>query len=260
MMAATGIELYFRQFGEPQAPPLLLLHGLFGSSANWVGIARRLLADYHLIVPDLRNHGRSPHAQDMDYPAMAADILGLLERLEIPAAHIVGHSMGGKVAMWLALTRPDRINRLVVADVAPVDYPHRFDAIFSGLQAIDLTQLTDRRAADRQLAVSVESRQVREYLLQNLVKQSHGWAWRLNLPVLHRQIATLANFPALGGRSFPGDALFIYGGNSDYVRADYFPAIRSGFPFARLRAVAGAGHWVYADQPEAFLQAIRAFL
>jgi pimeloyl-ACP methyl ester carboxylesterase len=259
-MSNRPVELHFRQFGDPAATPLLLLHGLFGSSVNWLGIARQLQERYRLILPDLRNHGRSPHTPRMDYPAMAEDILELLVRLEIAVAHIVGHSMGGKVAMWLALTRPERLGRLVVADVAPVDYSHRFEAIFAGLQSIDLEHLTDRQAADRQLAGHVESDQVRAYLLQNLVKHASGWAWRLNLPVLERTIDTLAGFPALQARSFPGDALFVYGGNSNYVQPEHFAAIRAGFPFSRLRALAGAGHWVYADQPDGFLKSLDAFL
>jgi pimeloyl-ACP methyl ester carboxylesterase len=259
-MNGPPIELHVRQFGAPAATPLLLLHGLFGSSANWLGIVRRLQESYRLIVPDLRNHGRSPHSRHMDYPVMAKDVLRLMERLELPPCHLVGHSMGGKVAMWLALTQPDRVGRLVVADVAPVNYAHRFEAIFDGLQAIDLAQLPDRQTANRQLANSVGNRQVRGYLLQNLVKRDDGWAWRLNLPVLEREIATLAGFPGLDGRSFPGDVLFIYGGNSAYVQAEHFPAIRAAFPFARLRALAGAGHWIYADQPEGFVRVLEAFL
>jgi pimeloyl-ACP methyl ester carboxylesterase len=256
----SPVELHYRQFGNPNATPLLLLHGLFGSSVNWLGITRKWHHDYRLIVPDLRNHGRSPQAERMDYTAMAMDVQKLLQQLEIPAAHVIGHSMGGKVAMWLALTEPEKVNRLVVVDVAPVAYPHRFESIFQGLQAIDLARLANRQAADRQLADYVENPQIRGYLLQNLVKQSGGWAWRLNLPVLHREIATLAGFPTPGGRRFPGPALFIYGGNSAYVQADYFTAIQSCFAFARLRAVAGAGHWVFADQPAAFIQAVNTFL
>jgi pimeloyl-ACP methyl ester carboxylesterase len=255
-----SVDLHFQQFGDPAATPLLLLHGLFGSSVNWLGIARRLQDRYRLILPDLRNHGRSPHAHRMDYPAMAEDILELLRRLEIPAAHILGHSMGGKVAMWLALTQPEKVDRLVVADVAPVEYSHRFETIFTGLRSIDLDHLSDRQAADRQLAGYVESSQVRGYLLQNLVKQSTGWAWRLNLPVLEREIYTLAGFPESDGKSFPGDVLFIYGGNSTYVLPEYFSTIRTGFPFSRLRALAGAGHWVYADQPDGFIMTLDAFL
>ena len=149
-MNNPSIDLHFRQFGQSSTTPLFLLHGLFGSSVNWLGITRRLQDGHRLILPDLRNHGRSPHTRQMDYPAMARDILELMTRLEIPVAHIIGHSMGGKVAMWLALTQPDRIGRLVVADVAPVEYAHRFEAIFDGLQAIDLAALANRQAADRQ--------------------------------------------------------------------------------------------------------------
>ncbi|MEN8166403.1 MAG: alpha/beta fold hydrolase [Pseudomonadota bacterium] len=255
-----AVDLYYREFGEPQAPPLVLLHGLFGSSANWVGIARRLESAYRLIVPDLRNHGRSPHAESMSYPSMAADILRMLDRLDSQGADFIGHSMGGKLAMWLALTRPERVNKLLVADITPVDYPHRFEKIFTGLRAIDLKQLSDRQEADSLLSQVIESAGVRQYLLQNLLKESDGWAWRFNLPVLQREIESLAGFPDSKGLSFPGDVLFVYGGRSDYVKPAYLPAIRETFPLARMRMLAGAGHWVYADQPEQFTQAVTTFL
>jgi esterase len=128
------------------------------------------------------------------------------------------------------------------------------------LQAVDLDHLSGRQAAEQQLAKYLDSAQVRHYLLQNLVKSPSGWMWRLNLPVLQSSIDALVGFAVPAGASFPGDALFIYGGNSDYVQAAYMPAIRANFPFARLRAMAGAGHWVYADQPAAFVQAVESFL
>jgi esterase len=253
-------ELYYREFGDPQATPLILLHGLFGSSANWLGIARRLKSAFHLIVPDLRNHGRSPHVDSMSYPSMVADVQRMLDRLAIQSANIIGHSMGGKLAMWLALTQPDRVMKLLVADVAPVNYLHRFEAIFAGLRAIDIKQLPDRQSADRLLSQAIESAEVRQYLLQNLVKESDGWTWRFNLPVLQREIESLAGFPESKQLSFPGDVLFVYGGRSDYVKPEYLPAIRELFPFARMRMLAGAGHWVYAEQPEPFTQAVTTFL
>lgn len=259
-MINQAVELHYRESGDPKATPVLLLHGLFGSSANWMGVAHRLESDYRIIIPDLRNHGRSPHAEPMNYESMALDMLRLMHRLDIPHAHLIGHSMGGKVAMWLALHHPESIEKLVVADIAPVNYGHRFEAIISGLQGVALTQLSGREDADRQLSPWVGSLGVRQYLLQNLVKLPTGWSWRFNLAGLCRAMDTLAGFPTQATRPFPGDVLFVYGGNSDYVQVDSQPAIRACFPYARLRMLAGSGHWVYAEQPEAFVQAVSAFL
>ena len=194
-MNESTIDLHYREAGNPRAKPLILLHGLFGSSANWMGIARRLESDWHVIIPDLRNHGRSPHVTSMSYPQMAADLIALLDRMEISTAHMLGHSMGGKLAMTLALTKGDRVEKLVVADVAPVSYAHRFDNIFDGLFAIDLDRLDSREEADQVLSASVKSVQIRQYLLQNLTKQSTGWSWRFNLKELSREIKSIASAP-----------------------------------------------------------------
>ena len=259
-MSIGAIDLYYRELGDSAAEPLILLHGLFGSSANWMGIARRLESDWRIIIPDLRNHGRSAHAASMSYQQMAGDLVALMDRLEMSCAHLIGHSMGGKLAMTLALNQGDRVDKLVVADVAPVSYTHSFDSILNGLQSLRLDLLTSRQQADQLLADSVDSHATRQYLLQNLLKQSAAWVWRFNLPVLASEITTIAGFPDQSGNSFPGDVLFIYGGNSSYVKAEYQPAIREAFPFARLRMLAGAGHWVYAEQPEQFTQAVTNFL
>ncbi len=259
-MSPESLELAYRELGDPQRPPLLLVHGLFGSSGNWTGVAKRLQADYRLILPDLRNHGRSPHHQSMDYPAMAADLSALLDRLEIESASLVGHSMGGKAAMWLALTQPERVERLVTADIAPVSYPSRFNAIFRGLCELPLTELEQRETADRLLAAQIPERSVRQYLLQNLVKRPEGWQWRFNLPVLEGAIDTLSGFPAVEAMSYAGEVLVLYGERSDYVLPEYGDRIRSLFPLARLRMLAQAGHWIYAEQPEAFSRAVRAFV
>ena len=259
-MSNSARELYYREAGNPEAKPLILLHGLFGSSANWMGITRRLAPHWHIIIPDLRNHGRSPHADTMSYPSMVDDVINLMDRLEISTASMIGHSMGGKLAMTLALNHGERVDKLVVADVAPVNYEHRFDAIFNGLQAIELSKLSDRQEADQILAEHFDNQELRQYLLQNLVKQSEGWSWRFNLAGLKKEIETITGVPDMAGNSFPGEVLFIYGGNSSYVKEEYLPVIRTLFPFARLRMLAGAGHWVYAEQPEQFSQAVTTFL
>jgi len=258
-----SLPLSLRRYGEDAAGrlPVLLIHGLFGAAANWHGIARRLAAERPVLVPDLRNHGESPWGVPMDYPAMVADLLALLDAEGIDRAHLVGHSLGGKVAMWLTLTEPGRVGSLVVADIAPVTYGRRFDGLIAALSALPLAELRDRRDADRRLAASIPNAALRGYLLQNLVQDSGGqWRWRLNLPVLADSLDAILGFPDAAGLQFPGPTLFLYGGRSDYLSGEALPRIRSLFPLARLRSIPNAGHWVYSDQPEAFSVAVAGFL
>ncbi len=257
------LRLNCREYGgEHQVEvPVVLIHGLFGASANWHGIARRLAEDRRVLVPDLRNHGDSPWSEPMDYPSMAADLAGLLADRSIDRAHLVGHSMGGKVAMWLALAAPGRVGSLVVVDMAPVRYPRRFESLIEAIAGLPLGAITDRRDADRRLASTIPTSAVRGYLLQNLVHgEGGGWRWRINLPLLAASMETILDFPDAGGRQFPGPALFLHGSRSDYVTGEGLPRIRTLFPLARLRSIPNAGHWVYADQPEAFTAAVAGFL
>lgn len=256
------MQLYYQDYGEhqPARPPLVLLHGLFGSRANWHGLARRLGVAHRVLVPDLRNHGRSPHGEPMSYPAMAGDLLELLDRLECPRALLVGHSMGAKVAMWLALTQSARVARLVAVDMAPVSYPNRLTAIPEALASLDLERLTSRDEAEAWLAPRLRNPRLRQYLLQNLVYLDGRWQWRVNLPLLGRELAELVAFPPLPPAAcYSGPSLFIYGEASDYVTG-HQAAIRRLFPKARLCPIAGAGHWVYAEQPDAFLDGLSPFL
>jgi esterase len=255
------MELHFREYGDPAAPPVLLLHGLLGSSANWGVVARRLASDYRVVTPDLRNHGRSPHDARMTYPAMAADLLALLDSLGLDSAVLVGHSMGGKAAMWCALEAGDRVSGLVPVDIAPVAYPHRFDTLLRALGAVDLGALAHRRDADEVLARYLPDAALRGYLLQNLVRHQGAWRWRINLAGIRRSIDTLLGFPPAGeDHPYPGPVLLLYGAESDYVSPEVEPRVRGLFPYARLRGVPGAGHWVYAERPDAFLQALQGFL
>jgi esterase len=253
---------FVREYGDPGAgtTPLILLHGLFGSSTNWHSIARRLADSHHVLVPDLRNHGRSPRSNRMTYEAMAQDLAALMDDHGITRSALVGHSMGGKAAMWMALTRPERVDALVVTDIAPVTYGHGFDDVVAALEALDLAGLRDRRDADARLASELEESGLRGYLLQNLVKEESTWRWRINLPALKASMPEILGFPDTGRRQYPGPVLFVYGSESDYLTARHLPAIRELFPHARLRLVPGAGHWVYADQPETFLGALQGFL
>ncbi|MEW8411667.1 MAG: alpha/beta fold hydrolase [Candidatus Thiodiazotropha sp.] len=259
-MSDKGVALYFRQFGNPEAPKLCLLHGLFGSANNWMGVVKYLQDGFHIIVPDLRNHGRSPHHKEMDYGVMADDLLLLFEHLESSSVYLVGHSMGGKVAMWLALQRPDWVEKLVVADIAPVTYAHRFDNIFQALAGLPIDEISNREEADRRLAERVSERDVRQYLLQNLLKQADGWRWRFNLEGLRGAISDLVGFPQAGSEIFAGETLFVHGEKSDYVTDAYRERIAQLFPHYRLRTLHGAGHWLYAEQPRLFAQVVRNFI
>lgn len=261
----TALDLHLRESGASNSErlPLVLVHGLFGTGSNWQGIARRLAEDRLVLVPDLRNHGQSPWDDRMDYPAMAGDLLRLLDRRGIPRAHLAGHSMGGKTVMYLALESPDRVGSLVVADIAPVSYPSRHGELIESLLRLPLGDIRDRRDADTLLERDVPSAAVRGYLLQNLARdpeRGNAWRWRMNLQALERSIGDILAFPTPRDGSFPGPTLFVYGGRSGYVTGEGLPRIRELFPMARLRSIPQAGHWVYADQPDAFASAVASFL
>ena len=259
----AALRLRLRRYGDDGAhgsgTPLLLLHGLFGSAANWHGIARRLGEERPVLVPDLRNHGDSPHAPRMDYPAMAEDLAATLDAENAGRIVVVGHSMGGKLAMWLALCCPERLAGLAVVDIAPRRYPDGFDPLIDALIALPLGAIRDRRDADRRLAQQIPSAAVRGYLLQNLRRAPDGWQWRIDLAAIAAAMPALLDFPDPDGSQFTGPTLFIYGTASPYIDAAALPAIRARFPLARLRAIPNAGHWVYADSPDAFTAALQAF-
>jgi len=253
-------RLHHRETGEGTRP-LVLLHGLFGSSANWMGVARALAPDWRIIVPDLRNHGRSFHDPDVSYAALGGDVRALLDALGVERAVLVGHSMGAKTAMWLALTATDRVERLVVVDSAPVGSASGVAGLLRGLADVDLAVLPDRAAVGAALAEAAPDPRVRDYLLQNLVRQKGGWRWRMNVPALLAGIDTIRGWPEPPADArYLGPTLFLHGGESGYVQPAHEPVIRALFPYARFRSVPGAGHWVYADRPAEFIAALRAFL
>lgn len=255
------LTLHTRVHGEPGRPPVVLLHGLFGSSANWGTVARRLAERHHVLVPDLRNHGQSPHDPDCPYPAQADDVLGLLDRHGLTRVTLVGHSMGGKVAMHLALTRPERVGALAVVDISPVRYTHDFAAALAGFRAVDLASIDSRADADRQMAALVDAPGVRAFFLQNLVKAADGWRWRVDLDAIDAAQAQITDFPDPGADvAYAGTTAFIHGTRSDYVSAADLPTIRRLFPAATLCPVDGAGHWVFADQPQGFMSCLEGFL
>jgi pimeloyl-ACP methyl ester carboxylesterase len=239
-------------------PPILIVHGLFGSARNWGAIAKRLALSRQVISVDMRNHAGSPWMPSNSYPDMAADLAGVI------AAHggqadVIGHSMGGKAAMVLALTAPERVRRLVVADIAPVAYGHTQAPLIAAMRGLDLTGLTTRSAADARLAATVQEAPVRAFLLQSLDLKSDPPGWRLNLDVLDAEMPRIIGWPDIKG-SFAGPVLFLTGAKSDYVRPEHHETIKGLFPQARFEVLENAGHWLHADNPRGFLNAVSAFL
>ncbi|MBW4935490.1 alpha/beta fold hydrolase [Marinobacter sp. F4206] len=259
------VELNHRITGE--GPPLILLHGLFGSLENLGGIARRLQGEWQIHALDQRNHGSSPHTDTMDYPAMAADVIAYMDRQGIGRASILGHSMGGKVAMQVALQAPERVEKLLVADIAPVSYKPRHDAVLDGLKSIDLTGVRSRQEADTLLADFVEMASTRQFLLKNLERvpkeeQTEGgpvFRWRLNVPVIDACYDNLARAPE-GTRPFEGPVLFIKGEESAYIQEKHRDEIQRLFPAAELRIIKGTGHWLHAEKADSFAALCRRFL
>lgn len=233
--------------------PLLIAHGLFGSARNWGVVAKRLSATRRVTAVDMRNHGASDWSDSHGYPDMASDLADIIaERTDI-----LGHSMGGKAAMALALTRPERLRRMVVADIAPVTYAHTQQSMIDAMRAVELDRVESRRDADAQLAERLDDAGVRAFLLQSLnVKERR---WRLNLDVLEHEMSRIVGFPELDG-VFEGPTLFLTGAKSTYVTNAHRSRIRVLFPKARFVRIPGAGHWLHADRPRAFEAAVTAFL
>jgi pimeloyl-ACP methyl ester carboxylesterase len=239
-------------------PPLLIAHGLFGSARNWSAIGKRLALHRQVIAVDMRNHGDSPRSPAHDYPSMAADLA------ETVAAHggradVLGHSMGGKAAMVLALTEPALVSRLIVADVAPVAYQHSQIEYVRAMQSVDLAAVARRSDADAALARSVPEPSLRAFFLQSLAIRPEGAAWKLNLDALGDQMPAIMDFPDLPGR-FDGPTLFLTGAGSSYVRPEHWPRIRALFPAAEHETIPDAGHWLHADAPGPFIEAVAGFL
>jgi pimeloyl-ACP methyl ester carboxylesterase len=253
-----AMTLHMTALGEGE--PLLVLHGLFGQGGNWMRIARRLAATRRVLLADLRNHGESPHDARMDYPAMADDIAALIAR-EGGAMDVIGHSMGGKAAMLLALTAPATLRRLVVVDIAPVTYPSLFRPYAEAMAALPLRPGLKRAEADEALRAAVPDAEVRAFLLQNLRFGEGAPAWRCNLPAITSGLDAIAGFPTLPEDArWGGEALFVAGERSGYIDARGRAAVLARFPAAAFAVVPGAGHWVHAEAPEGFLAAVMPFL
>jgi pimeloyl-ACP methyl ester carboxylesterase len=254
-------------------PHVVFVHGLFGQGKNWTTIAKGLADRHRVTLLDLPNHGHSPWTDRIDYLDMAEKLAAELGELGEPVT-LVGHSMGGKVAMQVALRHPELLRALVVVDVAPSDYPEAgartddpdeeatpFAGYIAAMRALDLDSLQTRDAADAALQTAVPSRMVRSFLLQSLVREGNGWRWRLNLAALARDLGHLRGFPAPPpGATFDGPVLWIAGANSTYILPEDRARMDELFPSTRLVKIKNAGHWVHSEQPEVFLETLRRFL
>lgn len=239
--------------------PIILIHGLFGDLDNLKSISRSLSDHYSVVNVDVRNHGQSPHCDTMSYADMAEDVIALADAEELSEFHLLGHSMGGKIAMEIALRYPRRVRSLIVADIAPVAYDARHNDIIDALLTIDTDALSSRQEADKLLADSIESKGVRQFLLKNLRKENERWFWRFNLAALQKNYKTLIGAPTKEGQ-YGGPVLFIRGELSDYVQESHREEIASRFPHARPVTIKQTGHWLHAEKSTEFNKAVADFL
>lgn len=256
------MQLYHRDLGGMGQPPLVILHGMLGSSRNWQTAGKELAGRFHVLALDLRNHGESPHAPGMTYEAMVADVLAWLDAQGLSRVTLLGHSMGGKVAMLLACRHPERIAALVVVDIAPKGYhwpAHRVE--FASLNAIDLAHLASRAAAEKTLEPHIADWSMRKFLLTNLERTRDGhWRWMINLPVLTAALPLLESNPLTLSDRFAGPALFIVGGKSRYVTTADHAVIREHFPAAQIETMSAAGHNPHIGTREAFIALVLSAL
>ncbi|RJL05683.1 alpha/beta fold hydrolase [Paracoccus aestuarii] len=254
------MKLHHIQTGPQDGLPILLVHGLYGQGRNLGAQARRLSQTRRVVTVDLRNHGDSPHDDRADYRALADDLGGLIDDLG-GRVDLVGHSMGGKAAMALALTRPQAVRRLVVMDIAPIAYAHDQTRYIDAMEALDTTAITRRSQADAALADAVPDAGTRAFLLQNLDLKADPPVWRLNLGALRAAMPAIVGWPDdLPQGTFDGPVMALRGARSDYVGPDGEAALRAVFPQARIVTLKDAGHWLHADAPEAVAETLAAFL
>jgi esterase len=265
-VTGTDLEDLFTTSLGTTGPRVVLLHGLFGQGRNWTTIARALADQARVLLVDLPNHGRSTWTETFSYPDMAARVAELLRRIGGGEAYaVVGHSMGGKVAMTLALAHPELVDRLAVVDVSPVPTSEisQFAGFIEGMRSLDLSTLSDRADADRQLAASVPDPTIRSFLLQNLRRdpgRDGRWRWQMNLELLGDQLDIMGSWTDPDADPYPGPVLWLAGERSGYVRRDHAPAMRTLFPRVQLVTIKNAGHWVHSEQPDVVVAVLRRFL
>lgn len=251
------MKLNYRKYGSGE--PVLILHGVFGASDNWQTVGKKLSENFAVYLVDLRNHGLSPHNNEMNYPVMARDLINLLNDENLDSAHFVGHSMGGKVAMALATSNPEKVKKLVVVDIAPKYYPPHHQTILDAFHDLDIKSIKSRKEADDLLKSKLEDFGVRQFILKNLGRdENNEFEWKLNYKAIESNIEELGK-GLEKGQTFEGPALFISGSKSDYIKKDDIPLVKDHFPKADFIDI-NAGHWVHAEKPEEVFKAVSKYL
>lgn len=252
------MKLNYKEFG--QGDPVIILHGLFGTSDNWQTLAKKLAEHYSVFLLDLRNHGRSFHDDEFNYKVMAEDLKDFMESHWIYSARIIGHSMGGKVAMQFALSHPDMVENLVVVDIANERYEGGHEVIFNALLNLDLENVASRKEADTFLKAQIKDSGVRQFLLKNLTRNKAGkYIWKMNLPVIYQNYQAILS-KIEGEDVFDGATLFVKGGLSKYITETNFESTKRFFPNAKLETIENVGHWVHASAPKELLKILENFL
>ncbi|MEO0796476.1 MAG: alpha/beta fold hydrolase [Verrucomicrobiota bacterium] len=253
----NSLKLTYRYFGGEGKPPLILIHGLLGSSRNWTSAGRLLAEHYEVFAVDLRNHGDSPHADSMSFDDLAADIVGFMDEHGLHGAHLLGHSLGGKTAMRVAVDNPARIESLVVVDIAPRLYPPYHQRDFDALNALPLRELTSRKDAEERLTESIPDWAQRQFLLTNLERQDDGsFQWIINLRALTDQRDAMRSNPLEADETFDGATTFILGGRSRFVLPEDWPTITQYFPKARIEVIDESGHNPHIEKRDQFLETL----
>jgi esterase len=253
------VLLNHQQYNAGKGVPLIVIHGLFGAADNWRSHILRWSEERHIVSLDLRNHGRSGHADDMSYHAMAADVVALMNSLNIKHAHILGHSMGGKVATQMALDHPRLVSSLILADIAPVPYGPRHGDVLAGLNAVDTSTLQSRKQGLEILAAYIDDIKVCQFLIKSLYRNTAGeFAWRFNLAAIEKQYQNISAAPQ--GSSYTGPVLVIKGEESAYIQPEHRAAFAKFLPKAQLKVMTGCGHWLHAEKPDLFVRLVSRFL
>ncbi|MCY4044341.1 MAG: alpha/beta fold hydrolase [Cellvibrionales bacterium] len=253
------MRLNYQVVGQPENTAVVLLHGLFGMSDNLITLAKMLASEHWVIVPDLINHGRSPHMANVTYASMAEDVLSLIDSLDIAECLLLGHSMGGKVSMAMAELAPDRIKRMIIADIAPVDYEPRHLDIIEQMQKVKHLNTHKRQEVDDVLAEKVPEKPLRQFFMKNMARDDEGfWRWRFGLDEIAASYSAICASPQLTHAFIP-PVLFIIGQQSNYVLPEHKDRILALYPNAKVRVVTDAGHWLHAEKPQVFNQIVYRF-
>lgn len=239
---------------------MIILHGVFGSLDNWMTLGKRFSEDFQVWLVDQRNHGHSPHSDEMSYPIMAEDLKGFIDNHNLEDAVVIGHSMGGKVAMEFALKYPDKISKLIIADISPNSQSNHFDAIIKGLKAVKPESIENRKEAEAKMSEYVEEKAVRQFLLKNLHrKEDDSYEWRFNLQVISAKMDEISCWE-VGNGSFEKPVLFLKGEKSDYIKKEDEVRIKELFPNADIQCIPSAAHWLHAENPDDFYTKVKTFI